>query len=285
MLKQPEPYPESCTRPLGTWNNFVSFTAFLFVVCCTSCVPVESLVYLQPDSDTPLDVIGYDKQEYQLQVNDIIDVKISSLNPEMNAVFNASSVGTMQVAQATAQNGGDLFYITGYSIDEDGNIDIPFVGKVEVLGLTLDEAHSAVDDKVSELFSNYHLKVKLGGVRFSALGEFNRPGKHVVMQNQLTIFEAMALAGDLTVVANRAEIKLIRQRPDGTHIHNINLLNPSVISSPFYFIQPNDVIYAQPMRQRSWGVGVTGAQTLSTIISTLSTSAALILSIITLRNG
>ena len=140
----------------------------------------------------------------------------------------------------------DLFYITGYSIDQDGNIDIPFVGKVGVRGLTLSEAHSAVDQKVSELFTNYHLQVKLGGVRFSALGEFNRPGKHVVMQNQVTIFEAIALGGDLSLVANREEMRLIRQHPDGTKVYSINLLDESVVESPYYFIQPNDVLYAEP---------------------------------------
>ena len=251
-------------------------------MCCTSCVPVERMIYLQPEGDRSAEVFEYDKQDYQLQMNDILDVKISSLNPEINSLFNASTMGTMQVAQATAQTGGDLFYITGYSIDQDGNIDIPFVGKVDVLGLTLNEARSAVDMKVSELFTNYHLQVRLGGVRFSALGEFNRPGKHVVMQNQVTIFEAIALGGDLSLVANREEIRLIRQHPNGTKIHSINLLDEGVVGSPYYFIQPNDVLYAEPLPQRSWGIGITGAQTLNTIVSTLSTSAALILSIISL---
>ena len=263
-------------------HNVVGVLALLFAMSFTSCVPVESMIYLQPDGDIRKEVFAYDKQEYKLQMNDILDVKISSLNPEVNALFNASTAGTMQVAQATAQTGGDLFYITGYSIDQNGNIDIPFVGMVGVLGLTLNEAHAAVDSKVSELFTNYHLQVKLGGVRFSALGEFNRPGKHVVMQNQVTIFEAIALGGDLSLVANRKEIRLIRQHPEGTKIHNINLLDESVVGSPYYFIQPNDVLYAEPLPQRSWGIGVTGAQTLNTIVSTLSTSAALILSIISL---
>lgn len=268
-------------RPQTAGVN-VAGLLLLFVMCFTSCVPVERMIYLQPDGDRSAEVFEYDKQEYQLQMNDILDVKISSLNPEVNALFNASTLGTMQLAQATAQTGGDLFYITGYSIDQDGNIDIPFVGKVHVLGLTLSDARSSVDMKVSELFTNYHLQVKLGGVRFSALGEFNRPGKHVVMQNQVTIFEAIALGGDLNLVANREEICLIRQHPNGTKIHSINLLDESVVGSPYYFIQPNDVLYAKPLPQRSWGIGITGAQTLNTIVSTLSTSAALILSIISL---
>ena len=275
-------HPKMKERPQITGFNVASLV-LLFVVCCTSCVPVERVIYLQSEEETPEEkVYGYDKHDYQLQINDILDVKISSLNPEVNALFNASTMGTMQVAQATAQTGGDLFYITGYSIDQDGNIDIPFVGKVDVQGLTLNEARSAVDMKVSELFTNYHLQVKLGGVRFSALGEFNRPGKHVVMQNQVTIFEAIALGGDLTLVANREEVRLIRQHPSGTKTHSINLLEESVLGSPYYFIQPNDVLYAEPLPQRSWGIGITGAETLNTIVSTLSTSAALILSIISL---
>lgn len=282
MLNHFEQRAKRMALPRAARPNSVIFVTLFFVMCFTSCVPVESMIYLQPEGNAPAEVFEYDKEEYQLQMNDILDVKISSLNPEVNALFNASTMGTMQVAQATAQTGGDLFYITGYSIDQDGNIDIPFVGKVDVLGLTLNEAHSAVDVKVAELFTNYHLQVKLGGVRFSALGEFNRPGKHVVMQNQVTIFEAIALGGDLSLVANREEVRLIRQHPNGTKIHSINLLDESVVGSPFYFIQPNDVLYAEPLPQRSWGIGITGAQTLNTIVSTLSTSAALILSIITL---
>jgi polysaccharide export outer membrane protein len=201
----------------------------------------------------------------------------------VNAIFNSSVAGVAQTAQASTRTGGDLYYINGYSVSPDGEVDIPFIGQVYVQGLTLNEAHDVINTKVKELFSNYHLQVKLGGVRFSALGEFNRPGKHAVMQNQVTIFEAIALCGDLSAVANRKSIKVIRQYPEGSRVHHVNLLDQSVIGSSFYFIQPNDVIYAQPLPQRAWGFGVTGAETLTTIVSTLSTSIALALSIISLN--
>ena len=263
-------------------NRLLALIAISFLLATTSCVPTKKMIYLQAEEGQNTETFKYDRQEYKLQVNDILDVKISSLNPDVNAIFNASSMATMQVAQATAQKGGDLYYMTGYSISDEGEIDIPFVGKVNVLGKSLGEAYTAIDGKVGGLFNNYHLQVKLGGIRFSAIGEFNGPGKQVVMQNQATIFEAIALSGDLNQVARRDEIKLIRQYPDGTKIHTINLLDQSIIGSPFYFIQPNDVLYAEPLPQKSWGVGITGAQTLSTIVSTLSTSLALTLSIISL---
>lgn len=280
-MSQPIPPQDSTQKPRHLPPLFLLMAALTFWL--SSCVPTEKMIYLQSEEGQPAkEVFTYERQDYKLQVNDILDVKISSLNPDVNLLFNASSLGTMQVAQATAQTGGDLFYITGYSISEEGEIDIPFVGKVSVVGLTLNEAHEAVDQKVEDLFNNYHLQVKLGGVRFSALGEFNRPGKHVVMQNQVTIFEAIALGGDLNAVANREDVKLIRQYPDGTRVHRLNLLDQSIVGSPHYFIQPNDVIYVEPLPQRSWGIGVTGAQTLTTIMSTLSTSLALTLSIISL---
>ena len=146
----------------------------------------------------------------------------------------------------------------------------------------LEEAKAAINTQVSTLFKSFYLQVKLGGIRYSALGEFRSPGKKVILQNQATIFEAIAASGDLTQVAKRDEIKLIRQYPDGTRIHTLNLLDQSIISSPYYFIQPNDVVYAEPLPQKAWGIGVTGAQTFTTIISTLSTSLALTLSIISL---
>ena len=112
MLNHFEQHPKLKVRPQTAGLN-VAGLVLLFVMCCTSCVPVESLIYLQPKGENTAEVFEYDKEEYRLQMNDILDVKISSLNPEVNDLFNASTMGTMQIAQATAQTGGDLFYITG----------------------------------------------------------------------------------------------------------------------------------------------------------------------------
>lgn len=258
---------------------------FLFLALLTapvtSCVPVKKMIYLQSEEDIKEKVFEYQKEEYRLQVNDILDVQISSLNPEVNVIFGANT-SISQNMQVGIQNGGDLYYMTGFSVSDAGTIDLPFIGKINVVGQTLEEAKTTINEEVSKMFKSFYLKVKLGGIRYSALGEFGSPGKKVILQNQATIFEAIAASGDLTDVANRKELKLIRQYPDGTKIHSINLLDQSIISNPYYFIQPNDVLYAEPLPQKSWGIGVTGAQTLSTIVSTISTSLALTLSIISL---
>jgi len=262
-------------------KRLLALIAVSFLLATTSCVPTKKMIYLQAEEGQNTETFKYDRQEYKLQENDILDVQIRSMNPEINALFSPGAAMNQNM-QAGVQSGGDLYYMTGYSVNEEGAIELPFVGKINVQGQTLEEAKASVTAEVSKMFKSFHLQVKLGGIRYSALGEFRSPGKKVILQNQATIFEAIAASGDLTQVANRNEVRLIRQYPDGTKIHTINLLDQSIISSPYYFIQPNDVLYAEPLSQKSWGVGITGAQTLSTIVSTLSTSLALTLSIISL---
>lgn len=254
----------------------------------SACVPVNEMIFLQPSEtlseNSPEERLSV-SEDYKLQVNDILDVKITSTDLETNALFNTANLAAGQVAQATARNGGDLFYLTGYSISQAGLVDLPFIGEISVVGQTLAEAEKTIDGRISELFNSYHLQVKMGGIRFSTLGEFNRPGKHVVMQNQVSILEAIALSGDLTQVANRREVKLVRRTAEGSEIHTLDLLSEEIIQSEFYFIYPNDVIYVEPLPQRAWGIGVTASQTLSAVVSTLSTSTALILSIISLSRN
>jgi polysaccharide export outer membrane protein len=127
--------------------------------------------------------------------------------------------------------------------------------------------------------NEYFVRVRLGGIRFSTLGEFNQSGKYTVLQNRVTIYEAIALAGDLSRVAKRDEILLIRQYPDGTQIHKINLLDRDLLTSEFYWLKPNDMIYAEPMKVKEIGAGSTLVETL-TLLTTSITAIVLVLTLI-----
>lgn len=254
----------------------------LLIGSVTSCVPVKKMIYLQGEEDITEKVFEYQKEEYKLQVNDILDVQIRSINEEANKLFSLQNQGGGQSMRAAGQGGGDLYYMTGYTVNDHGAIELPHIGEVTVQGKSLQEAKAAINSEVKRYFKTYYLQVKLGGIRFATLGEFQSSGKYVILQNQATIYEAIALSGDLTALAKRDEIKLIRQYPEGTKIHTINLLDQSIIGSPYYFIQPNDVLYAEPHPQKAYGFGVTGAQTITTLVSALSSSLALYLTIISL---
>ena len=254
----------------------------LILSSVTSCVPVKKMIYLQSEEDITDKIFEYQKEEYKLQINDILDVQIRSMNEEANNLFSIQGGQGQQAMQAGVQGGGDLYYITGFTINANGAIELPYIGEVIIIGKTLEEAKAIIDEQVARFFKTYYLQVKLGGIRFASLGEFNSRGKQVILQNQATIYEAIAASGDLSPLARRDEIRLIRQYPEGTKIHTINLLDQSIIGSPYYFIQPNDVLYAEPLPQKAYGFGVTGAQTITTLVSALSSSLALYLTLISL---
>ncbi len=248
------------------------------------CVSNEKIIYLQNLEDNKViaegELISYDIPDYRLQYNDIIDINVQTAEDMINNGFNNKSAGG--TGQQSAQGGGDVYYMTGYTVDKLGNVRIPVVGLVSVKDKTIEEARLEIEEKLKVyVTSDLYVTVKLGGIRYAALGEFRNPGKFVVLQDRMTIFEAIANAGDLSTVAKRDEILLIRQYPEGTRLHRINLIDRQVINSPFYFIQPNDQLYAEPMKVREVGAGENAAESLSLIISAI-TAMALVLTLLNL---
>lgn len=248
------------------------------------CVSNERIVYLQNLEDKKViadgELIEYDIPDYRLQYNDIIDINVQTAEDMIKNGFNNKSAGS--TTQQNAQGGGDVYYMTGYTVDKMGNVRIPIVGLVSVKDKTIDEARLEIEEKLKVyVTSELYVTVKLGGIRYAALGEFQSPGKFVVLQDRMTIFEAIANAGDLTTIAKRDEILLIRQYPEGTKLHRINLNDRQVINSPFYFIQPNDQLYAEPMKVREIGAGENAVETFSLVVSAL-TALVLVLSLLNL---
>ncbi|QYH38999.1 sugar transporter [Algoriphagus sp. NBT04N3] len=263
-------------RKIGAWVVYA-----LVFFAAISCVSNEKIIYLQNLEDkTPIqegELISYEIPEYRLQYNDIIDVNIQTAEDMLQSGFGNKVVAGNNQMQMAAQSGGDIYYMTGYTVDKNGFIRLPIIGEVQVKDKTIDEARVIIESKLREFLKNeLYVKVKLGGIRYSALGEFRRPGKFVVLQDRMTIFEAIANAGDLTTVAKRDEVLLIRQYPEGTKLHRINLNDRGIIQSPFYFIQPNDQLYVEPMKVREVGAGENAAQSLSLIISAITVAVLLI---------
>ena len=265
------------------WTGVLYALVFLTAL---GCVSNEKIIYLQnlegEDAIEDGELITYEIPEYKLQYNDIIDVNVQTVEDMLQYGFNNKPGGVMngQTANVASQSGGDVYYMTGYTVDKNGNIQLPMLGDVFVKDKTLEDARIEIEQRLRVFVkSDLYVKVKLGGIRYSALGEFRRPGKFVVLQDRMTIFEAIANAGDLTPIAKRDEVLLIRQYPEGSKLHRINLNDRQVVKSQFYFIQPNDQIYAEPMKVREIGAGENAAQSISLVISSI-TAAALIINLI-----
>lgn len=247
----------------------------LITTLTTSCIPKKDLVYFQGEpSKEAKNILS---EPYKLQVNDILDIRIKADDEKLVAMFSQQQGGTSQIGN---QFNEENLYFTSYSIDKQGNIRMPYLGELNVLGYTETEVRHKIETELKKFFKDtagIFVTVKLAGIRFTVLGEVNNTGTIVIYQNQVSIVDAIANAGDITVTGNRKKVVLIRKSNKETKKVTLDLTDVSSLDSDSFFIQPNDIIYVEPLKQKSWGTGTTGLQTLTTIVSIVSLVASAVL--------
>ena len=253
-----------------TMNRLLLLAGLLLCILSTSCIPHKDTVYLQ-NKNTALDstqVMVELPKPYRVQINDILNIRIKVLDQQNATIFNP--VGESDLIAS----GPERAYFDGFTVDVHGNIRIPSIGKVNVLGFTAEEIEKKIEELLlKEQFketANIFITVKLAGLRFTANGEVGSPGTVTLFQDRVNIFEAIANVGEINLTGNKKEVQIIRQYPQGQQIHTIDLTDINVMRSPFYFIQPNDIIYVKPLRQKSIGTGKTAVETLGTIATIVS---------------
>lgn len=235
----------------------------LFFVLITSCISNKRINYLQNlDGNSPIELdefIPYAQVDYEyvLQPFDIIDVDFASSNQDLLRAFEFQGANASRIGRSGGTSGAmDVFYFSGYSIDKNGYIRIPNLEPIKISGLTEAEAVEKVQESISYYFKDeVQVKLRIGGIRFTTLGEFSQVGPKVILKNRATIFDAISMAGESSILARKNELFLIRQYDGGTKIHQINLNDRQLLASPYYFIQPNDILYLQPMKIRQIGSG------------------------------
>jgi polysaccharide export outer membrane protein len=258
-------------------NKFRLFFTLLIAVLFASCIPTKDLIYLQ---DNPKDdavsqsVEAVNQKPYRLQISDVLNVSIKALNPELVSVFNAATQGTGVLNEQS-------IYFNGYIVDDHGNIRLPVLGEINVLGRSIEEIRKTIEERLlNEYFTSdagVFVTVKLAGFRYVANGEIGSTGTKILFQEKVNILEAIANAGDINITGDRRDVIVMRRFPHGTETFHIDLTDANAIKSPVYNLQPNDYIYVKPLKQKTWGTGKTGIESLSTIISLLSLTTTIFL--------
>ncbi|MDX1827942.1 MAG: polysaccharide biosynthesis/export family protein [Lutibacter sp.] len=227
------------------------------------------MTYFQGNPVKKSEIYKLNNQPYRLQVNDILYIDIKADNPKIVSVFK-----NVESKSGNATSGkGDALYFNGYTIDRHGNIRIPYIGEINVLGYTTKEVREKIEEELGKFFKNPELifvTVKLAGIKFVVTGEVGSPGTINLMQNQVSIVDAIANAGEITQLGNRSDVTIIRKTIDGVQKYHLDLTSVDVFNSKYFYIQPNDIIYVAPLKQKSWGTGTTGFQTFSTVVTVLS---------------
>ncbi|MEO8933452.1 MAG: polysaccharide biosynthesis/export family protein [Xanthomarina sp.] len=248
------------------------FVLVCLIICVSlmSCIPNKELVYLQNSekSTNTTQEITEKQKPYRIQINDILNIQVKSMDQKNVQIFNPAGEANLNSGRE------EQAYFDGFTVDLHGNIRIPVLGQINVLGYTTEEIEELLETQLLEKefkeTANIFVSVKLTGIRFTVNGEVKRTGTQTLYQARVNVFEALANAGDVEVTGDRKDVLIIRQYPQGQQIHHVNLLDVSVMQSPYYYIQPNDIIYVKPLKQKSWGTGTTGRETLVTIVSVLS---------------
>ena len=259
---------------------------YLYVLVLTlfsSCISQKQLTYFQGEPVTKSDMYKLNNDPYRLQVNDILYVDIKAENPEIVALF--SNDVTSNGGNSRQNQSEQGLYFTGYTIDRNGNIRIPYIGELNVLGYTTKEVRQKIESELTayvKKVESIFVTVKLSGINFVVTGEVGSPGTVNLTQNQVTIVDAIASAGDVTITGDRENVVLVRKTIDGIKKYNINLLDIEVFDSNNFYLKPNDVVYVAPLKQKSWGTGVNGFQTFTTFVAIFSFLTTTILLIKTL---
>lgn len=222
---------------------------FLLPLVLTGCSSYQKSLYLQNDA-----VINQSTQgqlyDFRIMPKDLLTIMVSTTDPTASAPFYRK-LG--QDKDATSSNTGmQNAALLDYLVDNNGEIDFPVLGKIKVIGMTTRECEALLRDKLKPYLKETPLvTVSSSNYKFSVLGEVNHPGTYTVQDEKVTIFEAIAQAGDMTLFSIRDDVQLLREDSEGRRqIIHLNLNDANITQSPYFYLQQNDVIYVKPTKAK-----------------------------------
>ena len=234
----------------------------LAILAITSCQSTKNIAYIQ-NSDS----ISYDQSRFlydaKIMPKDQLTISLNTVNPEASLPFNLLLQNTYTQSRNMSSGGGTLM---PYLVDNDGYINFPVVGRLKVSGLTKSECENLILDKIRPYMAeteNPVVTVRMSSYSVSVLGEVARPGSFQVGREKITILEALAQAGDLTIYGVRNKVKLIREDATGKkEIHTMDLTDANIVNSPYYYLQQNDIVYVEPNKVKAQNASVGSMTTL-----------------------
>ncbi|GAY26846.1 MULTISPECIES: polysaccharide biosynthesis/export family protein [unclassified Prevotella] len=233
-----------------------------FIVLLGSCSSTKEVAYFQNSSEVDLTASKF-LYDARIMPKDVLTITVSATDADAALPFN------MTVPTPLNQGSRSSYaqaLLQSYLVDNAGNIDFPKVGSIHLGGLTKSEAEKLIQDKIKPYMSeseNPIVTVRMTNYKISVLGEVNRQGMYTVGNEKITILEALAQAGDLTIYGVRTNVKLIREDSTGQKsIHVLDLTDANVINSPYYYLQQNDIVYVEPNKVKSQNSSVGSMTTL-----------------------
>ena len=221
----------------------------MLALALASCNTSKKIVYFQDIQVNRPEAIT-EARDITVQPKDQISILVSSKDPQLAALFNLPRV-QYRVGDNNMQNtNGD---VSGYTLDTEGYIDFPVLGRLYVAGMTKSEIASFIKKRLMDenLINDPVVTVEFMNLYYSILGEVNNPGKYMITKDQITLLEALSMAGDLTIYGKRDAVFVVREEDGQRVTHWVDLRTQDLFQSPVYYLKQNDVIYVQPNKVRA----------------------------------
>lgn len=261
----------------------------LSILFLYSCAPAKDIAYFQKVDtkahSTNSQQIPTSLYEARIKPKDLLSITVVSSEPDASRMYNLIMP---QVEGASTQNTlASMPTLQTYEVDNDGNIEFPILGKLKIAGLTRAELGVMLHKRLESAFTKETpiITIRFTNYSVNILGEVQKPGKFETTNDRLTIFEGLALAGDLTIYGRRDNVKVLREQADGTKEYiTLNLSDKNIIYSPAYYLEQNDVVYVEPNKSRAKSSNYGAAETFGiTSISVLLTLTSLVFTVIKLK--
>lgn len=221
----------------------------MLALALASCNTSKKIVYFQDIQVNRPEAIT-EARDITVQPKDQISILVSSKDPQLAALFNLPRVQYRVGGTDVQNNNGD---VAGYTLDTEGYIDFPVLGRIYVAGMTKSEIASYIKKRLMDenLINDPVVTVEFMNLYYSILGEVNSPGKYMITKDQITLLEAISMAGDLTIYGKRDAIFVVREEDGQRVTHWVDLRTQDLFHSPVYYLKQNDVIYVQPNKVRA----------------------------------
>ncbi|HWV70261.1 MAG TPA: polysaccharide biosynthesis/export family protein [Pseudosphingobacterium sp.] len=253
-------------------NKLFPVVVLITVICIglVGCDTAKKIPYFQnlPDStDTTVSQSAF--AEPKIQSDDILSIIIQTVDPGASASVNQE--GIKGIAAGGQQ-------ISGFLVDKNGEVELPIIGAVKLMGLTTYEARKVIKEKASKHFVNPNVQVRFANFKVTVIGEVNHPATYTVPNEKVSILDIIGMAGDLTIYGKRDNVLLIRETDKGKKMVRFNLNNSQLFDSPYYYLKQNDIVYVEPAKSK-----IASTDSAKTRLLAIITSVASLVTIIVVR--
>ena len=257
-----------------------SLFVLLFVALMSSCISNKQLIVFKTVTAETAEEVNKTMQpqpEPRVKINDALIITVSGLDPEAVIPYNLPTISYESPASSTVPTTSSFQY---YTVDEEGYIDFPILGKLYVVGLRQSEVISLIESKLQGQVVDPIVTMRFLNARVTVLGEVNSPGTYTLNNGRMTLLEALGVAGDLTQYANRSNVLITRENNGKVEFARLDLRSEEVFTSPYFYLQQNDVVYVEPNQARS-----TSNQSIGlwlSMVGTVASAATVVVSVLSI---